>query len=137
MDRKDLQKLARIRLKEARVLLQNKCFDGAYYLCGYALECAIKACIAKKTKRGEFPNKQLANESFSHDLWKLLGVAGLRPLFEQDLSTTPDLKLNWAVAKDWSEEARYSLHAEQKARDLYKAVRDPKHGVFRWIRQHW
>jgi hypothetical protein len=43
MNRNDLRRLARIRLKEARVLLQAKCFDGAYYLCGYAIECGLKA----------------------------------------------------------------------------------------------
>jgi hypothetical protein len=34
MNRNDLRRLSRIRLKEARVLLEAGCFDGAYYLCG-------------------------------------------------------------------------------------------------------
>src|SRR5262245_12247963 len=110
MDRNDFRKLARIRLKEARVLLKNKCYDGAYYLCGYSLECAIKACIARNTKRHEFPNKQAVLDSYSHDLLKLLGVAGLKSLLEQELHQHPEFELNWNLAKSWSEEARYQEH---------------------------
>jgi hypothetical protein len=47
MNRNDLQNLSRLREKEAKVLLDNGCFAGAYYLLGYAVECALKACIAK------------------------------------------------------------------------------------------
>ncbi len=32
MNRNDFQQLVDIRLKEAKVLLDNQCFDGAYYL---------------------------------------------------------------------------------------------------------
>jgi len=38
MNRKDLQDLALIRLKEAKALLDKGLYDGAYYLCGYAVE---------------------------------------------------------------------------------------------------
>ena len=37
MNRNDFQQLAEIRVKEAKVLLDNQCFDGAYYLLGYAV----------------------------------------------------------------------------------------------------
>jgi HEPN domain-containing protein len=59
--RKDLQVLAETRLTEAQVLFQNRKFDGAYYLAGYAIECAIKACVARNTRRFDFPDKDLAN----------------------------------------------------------------------------
>ena len=49
VDRKDLQELSKVRLKEATALLKLGLFDGAYYLAGYAVECALKACIAKGT----------------------------------------------------------------------------------------
>ena len=58
MDRKDLQTLSRVRLKEATSLLNLGFYDGAYYLAGYAVECALKACIAKGTRRYEFPDKK-------------------------------------------------------------------------------
>ncbi len=50
MNRSDFQRLTRLRLDEAKVLLANERYQGAYYLIGYAVECALKACIAKQTK---------------------------------------------------------------------------------------
>jgi len=42
MNSSDFQKLSAIRLEEARVLLRNKQYAGAYYLAGYSIECALK-----------------------------------------------------------------------------------------------
>jgi hypothetical protein len=137
MNRNDLRRLARIRLKEARVLLEARCFDGAYYLCGYAVECALKACVAKKTRRYDFPDKKTVNDSYSHNLTSLVAVGGLKPLLLQEMNRDPAFALNWTVVSDWSEERRYRLNSEKEARDLYKAVTGRQHGVMRWIRQHW
>ena len=62
MNRYDLQKLSRLRVREAKVLLDNKCYEGAYYLLGYAVECALKACIARQTKAFDFPDRKLIND---------------------------------------------------------------------------
>jgi hypothetical protein len=45
VDRKHLQNLARTRLKDAKALLGRKRWSGAYYLSGYVVECALKACL--------------------------------------------------------------------------------------------
>ena len=37
MNRDDLKEVALIRLDDARVLLENERYEGAYYLCGYAI----------------------------------------------------------------------------------------------------
>ena len=49
-----------MRVKEAAVLLQNGCPEGAYYLAGYAVECALKACVAKQTREHDFPDRKSA-----------------------------------------------------------------------------
>jgi hypothetical protein len=48
VNRTDLQELADIRIEEAAALLAltPPKPDGAYYLAGYAVELALKACIA-------------------------------------------------------------------------------------------
>lgn len=76
VNRSDLHQLVRIRLAEARLLLQAARYEGAYYLSGYAVECALKACIAKQVKKFDFPDKRLALDSHSHNLEQLLGVSG-------------------------------------------------------------
>ena len=55
MNRADFRQLALCRLEEAEVLLRTRKFSGAYYLAGYAIECALKARLAKQTKRYDFP----------------------------------------------------------------------------------
>src|SRR5437660_12799334 len=40
---KDLRAIARARLRDAQALLRAKRFDGAFYLCGYAVELALKS----------------------------------------------------------------------------------------------
>lgn len=138
MNREQLQKLSRLRLREARVLLQRGHFEGAYYLLGYAIECALKAAIAKQVHKYDFPDKKTVNDSYSHDLEKLLGVAGLRDNLKKDMKSSRVLSVNWATVKDWSEEARYRHSISEKtARDFYSACTSRKHGVLSWLRSSW
>ena len=72
--RREFQQLARMRLNDARVLMRRGNVEGAYYLTGLAVECAVKACIAKNTRRHDFPPSQSAiKDIYTHDLSKLIG----------------------------------------------------------------
>ena len=137
MDRSDFQKLAEVRAREAQSLFEQEQYDGAYYLAGYAVECALKACIAKTTKQYEFPDKNLANKAFTHVLANLVPLASLESELESATKSNPDLGRNWNTAKDWSEEARYDRHARQKAEDLLTAVLDSESGILPWLRARW
>jgi HEPN domain-containing protein len=137
MNRNDLKELARIRLREARVLLRNKQYEGAYYLGGYVVECGLKACIAKQTRRYDFPDKKTVNASYQHTLTSLVRVAGLALVLDQEMRDDLEFANNWAVVKDWSEESRYKKRTKKDARSLYSAITNKKHGVLRWIKQHW
>jgi len=53
MDRIKLQQLAEVRLKDAEVLLTAGQWEAAYYLLGYCIECALKACVAKQFRSTE------------------------------------------------------------------------------------
>ena len=138
MNRGDLQNLSRIREKEAKVLLDNGCFAGAYYLLGYAVECTLKACIAKQIRRYDFPDRKLINDSYTHDLEKLLNISGLKNELERATRTNPNLAVNWAIVKDWSEQSRYSTGiSEIMARDFHSAVTARRQGVLSWLRRQW
>ena len=132
-----MRDLALIRVKEARVLLRTRNYDGAYYLSGYVVEYALKACIAKHTRRSEFPDKKTAVASHTHRLEDLIGVARLSEEFLKEVRTNLAFETNWNVAKDWSEHSRYERHSSQNAQNMFSAVSDKTHGVFKWIRQHW
>jgi hypothetical protein len=136
LNRQDFQNLASIRLQEAGILLQNGHYSGAYYLSGYVIECALKACIAKYTKEFDFPDKKFVQGSHTHVLTELVELAGLK-LHLKELDSDPDFKPKWSATKDWSEQSRYKIHTEQQAKDIYLAITDPTHGVLQWLQQHW
>ena len=138
MNRIDLQRLSRLRQREARVLLDAGLAPGAYYLAGYAVECALKACIAKQTRRHDFPDKTLATQAHVHDLDKLVRLAGMDPEFTAARVASPALELNWAVAKDWNERSRYDGTIDvTAASDLLSACTTRRNGVLAWIRARW
>ena len=95
----------------------------------------LKAFIAKQTSQYDFPDRRTVNDSYTHDLTKLIKIAGL-PL-EQEMGKNEDFVDNWSVVKEWSEESRYEKISENAARDLHSAVVDVKYGVLQWIRRHW
>src|SRR5437899_3182099 len=129
MLRKDFQALARIRLREARRLFDAGDHCGAYYLSGCAIECAIKACIAKRTQRHEFPDKKYAAECYDHDPARLVRLAGLQPLLEAECGAVPQFDANWTVIKDWKVDSRYD-HAitVTKAHAIFTAAAARRYG---------
>jgi len=134
--RKDFKALADVRVAEARILLANHKDQGAYYLAGYAVECALKACIAKKTKKSQFPPKvDDVREMYSHRLDKLSGVAGLDADLKKEIQTNPAFATNWSTVKDWTAESRYRSSG-LNGKDMYNAVAGTD-GVLPWIRQRW
>ncbi len=126
-----------LRLREAQSLLRGGYWSGAYYLAGYAVECAIKACIAKGTERYEFPDKRRVDRSYTHKLEDLLGVAGLAQQLRDVEGHDKPLASNWALVKEWNEEARYKVHSEADAVALLEAIQNRKDGVLSWLKKHW
>jgi len=138
MNRDDLQQTARQRKREAAALLRAGLYPGAYYLVGYSIECALKACIAKQTKKHDFPDKRLASDAWTHDLEKLVQLAGIGRELDRDLKANPALQLNWTIVKDWSEAVRYDLTITRaQAKDLYSACTTRRNGILPWIRSRW
>jgi hypothetical protein len=117
-----LQSLARHRLDEAKVLAQAELPSGAYYLAGYAIECALKAIIAARFREDEIPDKALINSIYTHDLTALLRLAGLESELEDAIEADPELGRRWAIVKKWSEQARYSISSKEDALAMIDAI---------------
>jgi HEPN domain-containing protein len=139
LNRADLQQLAEDRVLDADALLNAGRWSGAYYLSGYAVECALKACIARKTGLYDFPERTTVQRSYTHNLSELLDVAELRVQLQLDTTqaANPVLGANWQRVKDWNEKARYQQTPEVEARRFYQAVTDPVNGVLSWIKGRW
>jgi HEPN domain-containing protein len=137
VNRSDLQQLALDRIADAKALLKAKRWAGAYYLSGYAVECALKACIAKLTKAEDFPDKGVADRCWTHDLDRLVAAARLNAVRDAAYLADSELEDYWGIAKDWKETSRYGRTPRAMAEELYKAITDKNHGVLRWIKLHW
>lgn len=124
-----------MRLRDARILMRGGNTEGPYYLTGIAVECAIKACIAKNTKRYDFPPNRAIKDIYTHDLVKLIGAARLQVSLDTDRRRNVSFNNKWDVVKDWNINSRYEI-CGLNARDLYRAVAG-RNGVMQWLRQRW
>jgi hypothetical protein len=137
VNRADFQQLAELRLREAEALLAAGLPDGAYYLAGYSVECALKACIAKRTQLHDFPEKKLVNDSHTHNLKELLRLAELKTELDSVLDADPEMRSNLETVQDWSETARYQRKTALDTIALLTAIENQKGGLLPWIRQRW
>jgi len=112
--------------------------DGAYYLAGYSVECALKACVAKRTKEHDFPEKpEVVRKLYVHKLNELMVLSNLAPLLEAAIRTNPSLKDRWSIVQRWSEESRYERRDPTSAEAVLNAIEDGSEGILPWIRLHW
>lgn len=136
LKRKDLQKLALQRLKDAELLYRARSYNAAAEMCGFALEFALKACVCRRLRINEYPEKELEGAFKKHRYEDLLLLAGLR-----DLVAAPGKQLpSWSAATSWKPERRYQpvgSTTKRDAEDMLKALRDPTQGVVPWLKRHW
>ena|SRR5688572_9180606 len=138
LNRAKLQKLADRYIRDAETLHRNRAWSSAYYLAGYAVECALKARIAKEVRKHEFPDLKNTKEAYTHDLERLLGRAGLAEMLAERRKTADGFRNNWEmVVINWNSEVRYDEVTKVMAEELIRAVNDSREGVLPWIKLHW
>jgi hypothetical protein len=138
LNRRILQTLAESRLEEGRILLASNQWTGAYYLIGLAVECALKACLARAIKEHDYPDKKFVNGLYQHNLQNLIGLdAALLAALQADMTLDSKLGANWNTVKDWDDEKRYDIVDEQETKGLYDASTEASSGVMQWIRGRW
>jgi len=105
LNRSELWKIARARLADAKALHASRRYDGAVYLCGYAVEVALKARICKTLKWDGYPSTASEFQDYrtfrTHNLDVLLRLTGA----EKTIKT--ELPAQWSVVASWDPEARY------------------------------
>src|SRR5438876_2071342 len=103
----ELDNIARARIEDAKVLLTAGRYDGATYLCGYAVEVALKARICRTLNWTEFPStgsEFQAYRSFqTHELDVLLRLSG------QESRTKQNHFSLWNAVAIWKVESRYNV----------------------------
>jgi HEPN domain-containing protein len=123
-------------LDDAKVLLDNRRYSAAYYVAGYAVECSLKACLAKKTQRYQFPPDpdRVRKRYYTHKLQILAEECGLLKEIEKGRAK---LQAYWNTIRDWTEESRYNPGDRKRAKDILLAIEDPADGVLQCIKRYW
>jgi hypothetical protein len=102
----ELKRIASARLRDAETLLLANRFDGATYLCGYAVELSLKLRICKTLRWNGFPetNAEFRDlQSFrTHDFDALLRLSGIEDKVKSQYFA------EWFIVKQWKPELRYS-----------------------------
>jgi len=137
LTKSDLEKLAQVRLEDSVFLLRAGRSSSAYYLAGYAVELALKACISKLIQANVIPEKAFITAIYTHRLDNLLSAAGLLPEFNADAKVDAEFAAYWAITSKWTEESRYEFWDPMSAATLLQAIHEPNHGVFQWVKKHW
>jgi len=139
VNKKELKRLANDRVEDAKILLSNQRWGASYYLLGYAVETALKACILKFVEETGviFSDKKFAEKCWTHKFDELLKQANLEPILSRDISANPVLGSYWSIVVSWTEVCRYQQKEETDAQSLYNAVTNDPDGVLPWITRHW
>jgi HEPN domain-containing protein len=128
----EFQQLARMRLAEAKVLLAAGSWAGAYYLCGYTIEFALKSIIIKHLLGLQrYPDSNFkAGDFYTHDLQSLLHQADMQAVLLAD----PTIRPIWDDVSQWNEQSRYEVSiTRSQVESLLKAVEE----VLKCLEQHW
>ena len=103
----DLENLVQARLEDAQALFQATRYDCALYVCGYAVEIALKARISKTLGWNGFPDSRKDFEKLqtfkTHELNVLLRLSGIEDVINRE----PRLSALWYTVSLWSPELRY------------------------------
>src|SRR5262245_45268892 len=146
----ELRQMAQERIKDAKVLLDAGRWEFAYYAAGYAVECALKACILARMIHTAwvFQEKWEAKVCLTHEFEKLIDLAGMRTELNNKLAASAATAaaggplggafgFNWGTARLWKVESRYQPRTEAEARELYEAITNVSDGVLPWIKNFW
>lgn len=101
----DLKSIAKGRLKDAQVLANAGRFDGSVYMCGYAVEVALKARVCRTLKWPDFPETSTQFQGYqsfkTHDLNILLHLSGAEGKIRSKFIA------EWSIVLGWNPESRY------------------------------
>ena len=122
--RADLRAIARARLKASEVLLTSRRYDGAIYLCGYAVEISLKARLCQSLNWPGWPETAQDFKQYPslkiHDLDSLVMLSGVGARIKASHL------LDWPTVREWRPDLRYrriGTATRQNAEDMIAAAR--------------
>lgn len=102
----EIEQLVTSRLADAEALFAASRYDGAIYLCGYAVELKLKSKICRTLGWVGFPSSSSEFKELSsfktHNLEILIRLSGV----EHQIKTA--LLAEWSIVSRWNPESRYN-----------------------------
>ena len=122
----DMRRIARGRVADAAALVRADRYDTAVYLCGYAVEVALKARICRTLGWTEFPSESKEwQRQYAflkvHELELLAKWSG----YGLELSR-PDVQRHWLEVIGWNPEARYTPPGQVTRTDALQMLRSTR-----------
>lgn len=120
----ELRSISAARLEDAQSLFDAGRYDGVAYLCGYAVELALKARVCETMNWAGYPstNREFRElQSFrTHNLGMLLRLSGQESRIRMTMPTA------WISVARWNPELRYLVPgstSESSASNLLTQMR--------------
>jgi hypothetical protein len=111
IDLSDFEDVAKARLEDAIVLTICDRYDGAIYLCGFAVEIAFKIKISKENQLTEFPETDVEFKSFPVNKIKthsLVHLRSLSPWIDKNLKINRNHQKRFdLIRNNWDVSHRY------------------------------
>ena len=124
ISRVELRKISRARLKDAEILYNGKRYDGAVYLCGYAIELALKARVCKALNWSGFPETN--NEFKLYSSFKTHNFTSLLRLSSIEDKIITHYFTDWSVVAGWDPESRYNAVGSATAIQAHDMIESTK-----------
>jgi hypothetical protein len=124
----DLVTTANSYLRAARLLNRKDSSspDASVYLCGYAVEIALKARICITLNWPGYPSEKKEFEGYTsfqtHNLGRLLRLSGV----ETRIISDPILLIEWSIVLKWNPEQRYNPVGTKTAIDAEDMIEATK-----------
>ncbi len=120
----ELRSLCKDRIKEAEALTKSKLYDGAFYLCGYAVEMGLKKRICRTLHWNKgYPHTEAEFKNLAsfktHNLDVLLHLSGIEDKIKKQFLS------EWSIVTAWKPEIRYASRTKtaEMAKGMLAAVK--------------
>ena len=115
----ELTDLIEEKLADAKALYEAERYEGAFYICGYAIEIGLKKKICTTLGWDSYPGNGKDTSKYksfiTHDLEVLLSLSGAE---KQKVSFITE----WSIIMKWNHEVRYSSK-KQTPKEAYLMIK--------------
>ncbi|MCI0489326.1 MAG: HEPN domain-containing protein [Blastocatellia bacterium] len=107
---KQLREIARERIKDAEALFDAERYEGAMYICGYAMEIALKARVCKTLRWSDFPqtDSEFGGKNRKYAPFKTHALDFLLSYSGREDKIRNRFKAQWDLVVSWDPQSRYT-----------------------------